>query len=148
MENNVSPNYRMFEKFRNLAVVRLFRFARALNFVNYFNYNNSKCTSRKNKRKNFFPEGGLSYLHVERALSVVAFFLFVFIVFYISSSIFRIKVFDFIEKVGSGCVVINNQEYYRKRTESYNKNNLSFANRRKSCNCNDDSIKRDKSTPQ
>lgn len=30
MKNNVSPNYRMFGKFRNWAVVRLYRFARAL----------------------------------------------------------------------------------------------------------------------
>ena len=30
LRHNVSPNYRMFGKFRNWAVVRLYRFARAL----------------------------------------------------------------------------------------------------------------------
>ena len=119
--------------------------------INNSKHGNNKSTARKNKRKNFFPISINPYFPVElvaeRVLMAIVIILIVFSFIFCLSPIFRIKVLDFIENIPTGCEKIYNQQHYGNRTEYYNQNNLSFADRRKRCNCDDNSVQGNEGRP-
>jgi len=116
--------------------------------INNSKYGNNKRTKRKNKRKGFFPACRNPYFFGQCYCTFCIICLVIFGMFFISSPIFRIKFFDFCHKIDPCRIEIEDQKKYGKGTEYYYQNNLKFADRRKRCDCDDNSIQSNDGRPK
>ena len=111
--------------------------------INNFKHGDNKRTKRKNKRKGFRSQ----YVYGQYVLGFVMICQAIFVICFISSPVFRVKFFDFCLKIDPCRIEIEDQKKYGKGAEYYNQNNLSFADRRKRCDCDDNPVQSNEGRP-